>query len=70
MIKILSFIGSMAGERSGTARYSDQYAVSFKEAAAKNGEEVSSADFLRIGVPFTLTAVLVGSAFTWLVWGM
>ncbi len=36
----------------------------------KNGESVSSRDFLRIGVPFTLTAVLVGSAFIWLVWGM
>ena len=52
MIKILSFIGSMAGERSGTARYSDQYAVSFKEAAAKNGEEVSyeriTGDMVRV----------------------
>ena len=36
----------------------------------KNGEEVSTGDFLRIGVPFTLTAVIVGSAFTWLIWGM
>ena len=36
----------------------------------KNGEEVTTGDFLRIGVPFTLTAVIVGSAFTWLVWGM
>ena len=36
----------------------------------KNGETVSSADFLRIGVPFTLTAVIVGAAFTWFVWGV
>ena len=36
----------------------------------KNGEEVTTSDFLRIGVPFTLTAVIVGSAFTWLIWGM
>jgi len=36
----------------------------------KNGEEVTTGDFLRIGVPFTLTAVIVGSAFTWLIWGM
>ena len=36
----------------------------------KNGEEVTTGDFLRIGVPFTLTAVIVGAAFTWLVWGM
>ena len=35
----------------------------------KNGETVKTSDFLRIGVPFTLTAVLVGSAFVWLVWG-
>ena len=36
----------------------------------KNGEEVTTGDFLRIGVPFTLTAVLVGASFTWLVWGV
>ena len=36
----------------------------------KNGEEVTTGDFLRIGIPFTLTAVIVGAAFTWLVWGM
>ena len=35
----------------------------------KNGEEVTTNDFLRIGVPFTLTAVIVGAAFIWLVWG-
>ena len=35
----------------------------------KNGEEVSTADFLRIGVPFTLTAVIVGATFIWFVWG-
>jgi len=35
----------------------------------KNGEEVSTADFLRIGVPFTLTAVIVGASFIWFVWG-
>lgn len=36
----------------------------------KNGETVSLKDFLRIGVPFTLAAVLVGYVFIWLVWGM
>ena len=36
----------------------------------KNGEEVSTADFLKIGVPFTLVAVLVGSAFVWIFWGV
>ena len=36
----------------------------------KNGHEVSTGDFLRIGVPFTMIAVLVGSAFIWLVWGI
>ena len=35
----------------------------------KNGENVRSADFLRIGVPFTLAAVLTGSVYLWLVWG-
>lgn len=36
----------------------------------KNGETVSTRDFLRIGVPFTLSAVLAGYIYTWLVWGM
>lgn len=36
----------------------------------KNGETVKLKDFLRIGVPFTLTAVLVGYIYIWLVWGV
>lgn len=36
----------------------------------KNGETVTSKDFLRIGVPFTLTAVIVGAAFIWVFWGI
>lgn len=36
----------------------------------KNGETVTTGDFLRIGVPFTLTAVLTGAAYIWLVWGV
>lgn len=36
----------------------------------KNGETVTTGDFLRIGVPFTLAAVLTGYAYIWLVWGM
>lgn len=35
----------------------------------KEGYEVKNADFFRIGIPFTLTAVVVGAAFIWLVWG-
>lgn len=35
----------------------------------KNGETVRTADFLRIGVPFTLSAVLTGYVYLWLVWG-
>ena len=35
----------------------------------KNGETVSTRDFLRIGVPFTLAAVLTGYVYLWLVWG-
>ena len=36
----------------------------------KNGATVTSKDFLRIGVPFTLTAVIVGAAFIWAFWGI
>lgn len=36
----------------------------------KNGYEVKSKDFLKIGIPFTLAAVLSGYVFIWLVWGM
>ena len=35
----------------------------------KNGEVVRTRDFLRIGVPFTLAAVLTGYVYLWLVWG-
>lgn len=34
----------------------------------KEGHEVSFQDFMRIGVPFTLTAVLVGYLYIWIVW--
>ena len=34
----------------------------------KEGYEVSFGDFMRIGVPFTLTAVIVGAAFIWIVY--
>ena len=34
----------------------------------KNGERVSFSDFARIGVPLTLTAVLAGYLFIWVVW--
>ncbi len=36
----------------------------------KNGEEVRTRDFLRIGIPFTLAAVLTGYIYLWLVWGI
>lgn len=35
----------------------------------KNGETVRTKDFLRIGIPFTLAAVLTGCGYLWLVWG-
>lgn len=35
----------------------------------KNGETVTTRDFLRIGVPFTLAAVITGYSYIWLVWG-
>ncbi len=34
----------------------------------KEGYEVKTKDFMRIGIPFTLVAVLSGYIFTWLVW--
>ena len=36
----------------------------------KAGYEVKNSDFLRVGVPFTLTAVVAGYLFIWFVWGM
>ena len=35
----------------------------------RNGEAVRTRDFLRIGVPFTLAAVLSGYGYLWMVWG-
>ncbi len=34
----------------------------------REGHEVSFADFARIGIPFTLTAVFVGYLYLWIVW--
>ena len=34
----------------------------------KEGYKVRNSDFFRIGIPFTLTAVVVGYVFIWLVW--
>ena len=34
----------------------------------KNGHEVSFMDFMKIGVPFTLTAVLTGYLYLWFFW--
>ncbi len=34
----------------------------------REGCDVKTWDFMRIGVPFTLIAVLVGYLFCWLVW--
>lgn len=36
----------------------------------KEGYEVSTRDFMRIGVPFTTVAVLVGYIVTWIIWGV
>ena len=36
----------------------------------KEGYNVKTSDFLKIGIPFTLVAVLGGYLFTWLVWGI
>jgi len=34
----------------------------------KNGHEVKLTDFLKIGVPMTIAAVLTGYALLWLLW--
>ena len=34
----------------------------------KNGYEVKNSDFFRVGIPFTLVAVLSGYLFLWVVW--
>lgn len=34
----------------------------------KEGYEVKNSDFFKIGLPFTLTAVLIGYAFIWIFW--
>lgn len=34
----------------------------------KNGYSVKNSDFFKIGIPFTLTAVLIGYVFIWFVW--
>ncbi len=36
----------------------------------REGYEVKSKDFFKIGIPFTLAAVLAGYVFIWLVWGV
>lgn len=36
----------------------------------KEGYKVKSSDFFKIGIPFTLAAVLAGYLFVWLVWGV
>ena len=36
----------------------------------KEGYEVKATDFMKISVPFTLTAVLSGYLFVWLTWGL
>lgn len=35
----------------------------------RNDYKVTNKDFFRIGIPFTLTAVIVGFLFVWFVWG-
>ena len=36
----------------------------------KEGYEVKASDFMKISVPFTLTAVLSGYLFIWIFWGL
>jgi Na+/H+ antiporter NhaD/arsenite permease-like protein len=34
----------------------------------KEGYKVSTKDFIRIGIPFTIVAAVTGAAVVWLVW--
>jgi Na+/H+ antiporter NhaD/arsenite permease-like protein len=34
----------------------------------KEGYEVKTGEFMKLGVPFTLTAVITGYVLTWLIW--
>jgi Na+/H+ antiporter NhaD/arsenite permease-like protein len=36
----------------------------------KEGHEARAKDFMKISVPFTLTAVLSGYLFIWVFWGL
>jgi di/tricarboxylate transporter len=36
----------------------------------KDGHTVKNSDFFKIGVPFTMVAVITGYIFTWLVWAL
>ncbi len=36
----------------------------------KNGYEVKTSDFMKIGIPFTLAAVISGYLFIWFTWGI
>ena len=36
----------------------------------KEGYHVSTSDFVKIGVPFTLIAVITGYLANWLIWGV
>ena len=36
----------------------------------RNGDEVSNWDFMKISIPFTLTAVACGYVLVWLFWGL
>ena len=36
----------------------------------KEGYEVKNSDFFKIGIPFTLTAVIISAAIIWLIWGL
>ena len=36
----------------------------------KEGHKVKNSDFFKIGIPFTMVAVITGYVFTWLVWAL
>ena len=47
--------------------YQRKYGIS--KLLKKNGYDVSFKEFMKIGLPLTLTAVLCGYLFIWFVWG-
>ena len=65
----LNVLGVFGAMDCGTERKENLIALSrHAEKFESNGYKVSFADFIRIGVPYTLVAVLAGYIYLWIVW--